>query len=345
MADDAHGKGLLFGLWIAWTQGGDKYDTTRPGKVLSPLDPAMQSWFTNDYVQNWKSSDFTGATVCLGEPKAIAWCLRDMRRAVEEFKVDALEHDQVMIVAQCGRTAHRHSSSPIDVAYHAAQGYYRVQDGLRERFPKLLLEDCCNGGNLVDYGILRRAHYVSITDVYDPLSNRRAFYDSSYALPPAMCECYVENRPGKTAANFLYMLRSGMMGWCTVMLDMTRWSPAQQAVAQRQFHVYKKTLRPLIQQASLYHVSERPDGRRWDGIEYYDPQSGQGVLFAFRGTTAEARHWFPLKGLDPRERYRLEYEDGSSPSAVMTGRELAEGGAPVALQEAESSELVHVRRQ
>ncbi|MGA2255186.1 MAG: alpha-galactosidase [Thermoguttaceae bacterium] len=344
LADYAHSKGLLFGLWLAWTQGGDTYDAARPGKVLSPRDSAMRSWFPTDYPSSWRNSDFTGATVCLGEPNAVAWCLGDLRRAAEEFHVDMLEHDQVMIVEQCGRQEHRHTASPIDVAYHAAQGYYRVQDGLRKSFPKLLLEDCCNGGNLVDYGILRRTHYVSITDVYDPVSNRRAFYDSSYAIPAAMCECYVENRPGKTPANFIYMLRSGLMGWCTIMTDMTRWTPAQQAAAQREFNAYKKTLRPLIQQADLYHVSERPDGRRWDGIEYYDPQSGQGVLFAFRSTTPETQHRFPLKGLDPRARYHLVFADGSSPPAVMTGRELAEAGLLVSLTESESSELVYLSR-
>lgn len=345
MADYAHGKGLLFGLWLAWTQGGDTYDTARPGTMLSPRNPAMQTWFPTDYPANWKNSDFTGATICLGEPKAVAWCLDRLRRAVEEFKVDMLEHDQVMIVEQCLRQSHRHTASPIDVAYHASQGYYRVQDALRESFPNLLFEDCSNGGNLVDYGILRRTHYVSITDVYDPVSNRRAFYDSSYGIPPAMCECYVENRPGKTQANFVYMLRSGLMGWCTIMTDMTRWTPAQQAAAQRQFNVYKKALRPLIQQADLYHVSERPDGRRWDGIEYYNPQSGQGVLFAFRSTTPETRHRFLLKGLDLHARYRLVCEDGSSPPVVMTGRELAETGLLVLLPEPESSELVHVSRE
>jgi alpha-galactosidase len=256
-----------------------------------------------------------------------------------------LEHDHVMIVERCGRQGHRHTTSPIDIAYHAAQGYYRVQDGLWKTFPNLLLEDCCNGGNLVDYGILRRTHYVSITDVYDPVSNRRAFYDSSYALPPAMCECYVENRPGKSQANFVSMLRSGMMGWCTIMTDMARWTPAQQATAHRQFNIYKKSLRPLIQQADLYHVSERPDGRRWDGIEYYDTRSGRGVLFAFRSTTPETRHRFPLKGLDPDAKYRLVCEDGSSPPAVMTGLELADNGILVSLPEPESSELIHISRE
>ena len=162
----------------------------------------MQTWFPTDYPPNWRNSDFTGATVCLGEPMAVRWCLGDLRRTAEEFHVDMLEHDQVMLVEQCGRRGHGHTASPIDVAYHSAQGYYQVQDGLRSRFPNLLLEDCCNGGNLVDYGILRRTHYVSITDVYDPVSNRRAFFDSSYAMPPGDVRVLRGEPAGQDAGQF-----------------------------------------------------------------------------------------------------------------------------------------------
>ena len=49
LADYAHGKGLLFGLWLAWTQGGDAYEAARPGWILSPLDPAMQAWFPHGF--------------------------------------------------------------------------------------------------------------------------------------------------------------------------------------------------------------------------------------------------------------------------------------------------------
>ena len=175
-----------------------------------------------------------------------------------------------------------------------------MQDGLRASFPKLLFEDCCNGGTWLTTACSAARTTSASPTRYDPLSNRRAFYDSSYALPPAMCECYVENRPGKTPANFRYMLRSGMMGWCTIMIDMSRWSPEQQAAAKRQFDIYKSKLRPLIQRADLYHVSERPDGQRWDGMQYYDPSTGRGVLFAFRGTTPEGHTPIPTQGARPR---------------------------------------------
>ena len=252
-------------------------------------NPNQRDWFTHDYPADWKPAEFTGATVCLGDTNARAWCLAELRRIVSSCKLDMLEHDQIMIVDRCDRTDHGHTASPTDIAYHAARGYYWVYDQLRKEHPGLLFEDCVNGGHTVDFGIVRRTHYISITDTYDPLSNRRAFYDASFPLPPAMCECYVENHPGPSLATFKTMLRSGMMGWCTLMCDTGAWSADQHKAARRQIQIYKKWIRPLINNGGLYHISQRPDEAHWDAMEYFDAQSAKGIIFAFRGTKAGKR--------------------------------------------------------
>jgi alpha-galactosidase len=344
ISDYARAKGLPFGLWVAWNQGGDRPDPSGRHAFLSAKDPTMKNWFHCDVHENWKNSDWSGVPVCLGDPRAVEWCIRETERVVRDFKLDQLEYDQRQIVDECIRGDHRHTSSPIDISYHAALGHYKVQDTLRAKFPNLIFEDCDSGGHLVDYGTLRRSHYISIIDNYDPISNRKAFYDASYALPASACECYVKNLPGKDLATFRYMLRSGMMGWCSVMIDMSWWSAEQLAEAARQYDVYKNKLRPLIRHGNLYHVSDRPDGVRWDGLQYFDPANGRGVLYAFRGTTPEAKHVFRLKGLDPKARYQVVFEDGSSPTAVMTGEELLGKGVTVSLSETENSELVFFNR-
>jgi len=63
------------------------------------------------------------------------------------------------------------------------------------------------------------------------------------------------------------------------------------------FEIYKTELRPLIARGNLYHVTERPDGVRWDGIEYASPELDKGVLFAFRGTTDVDDIFLNSKGL------------------------------------------------
>jgi len=97
-----------------------------------------------------------------------------------------------------------------------------------------------------------------------------------------MLESYVEKWPAPRLENFRYMLRSGMMGWLTIMMDTSAWTPEQHDAARQAIALYKQQLRPLIRDAKLYHVTPRPDGIHWDGIEYWDSARGKGVVFAFR---------------------------------------------------------------
>jgi len=151
----------------------------------------------------------------------------------------------------------------------------------------------------------------------------------------------VEKWPAPKLENFLYMLRSGMMGWMTVMQDTIAWTAEQHESAHQAFALYKTELRPLIRDAQLFHIAARPDGVHWDGAEYWDPSRGKGVVYVFRGSIAdEAEHRFALAGLDSAKRYRLHFEDGTAPDREATGKELMESELIVHLSDPVSSELV-----
>ncbi|HTL18384.1 MAG TPA: alpha-galactosidase, partial [Patescibacteria group bacterium] len=72
VSDYTHSKGMLFGLWVGWTQGGTEM---RDLETLAVTNPKQRDWFTRDYPGDWKPSDFTGAPVCLGAAPARSWCL------------------------------------------------------------------------------------------------------------------------------------------------------------------------------------------------------------------------------------------------------------------------------
>lgn len=354
LADYAHQNGLKFGLWVDWTQAG----TDEAPGALNVHDPKIRDWLTRDVAADWKPEPFKGVTIDIGYPPARAWVARELDRLVIDFHLDMLEHDGYLVAQGCIRNDHRHAScdsSPLgpepwlegscssDVSYHATHAYYEIYEQLRGSHPRLLLEACNDGGRMVDFGTAAHTDYFSITDTYDPLSNRRAFYDASHVLPAAMLECYVERYPAPLPANFLYVLRSGMMGWCTIMQDTTTWTPAQHAAARRAFQLYKTRLRPLIRRANLYHISGRPDGVNWNGLEYFDPGSGQGVIYAFRGSTPdEESHTFLLKGLRPDRKYDLDFEDDPSADRRASGRELMRLGLKVSLPVTESSDLIFI---
>ena len=357
IADDAHNHGLKFGLWVDWTQAGL---STEPG-ALNARDPKVRDWMVTDIPADWKPEEFKGQTIDLGVPEAKQWAQHEVERIVSDYHLDMLEHDGYLVAHGCDRSDHPHaapdplnkciykswgaywvdSTNSTDVSYHAVRAYYDIYSKLRNEHPGLLFEICSDGGRMVDFGTAAHGDYFSITDTYDPTSNRRAFYDTSHVLPAAMLESYVEKWPTPRLENFRFMLRSGMLGWLTIMIDTNSWSPEQHAEAKKEIDLYKKELRPLIRDANLYHVSPRPDGIHWDGVEYWDPAHKRGVLYAFRGTIeGEQTHSFRLQGLDPSTRYRLQFHDHSAPDSIHTGEQLMRDGLPVALSAPNSSELI-----
>jgi hypothetical protein len=362
IADEAHKHGLKFGIWVDWTQAGL---STEPG-ALNARDPKIRDWMVTDIPKDWKPEPFKGQTIDIGVPAAKQWAQHEVERIVTDYRLDMLEHDGYLVAKGCDRADHPHdapdplnecvykstgfyfvdSSNSTDVSYHAVRAYYDIYSKLRRDHPGLLLEICNDGGRMVDFGTAAHGDYFSITDTYDPLSNRRAFFDTSHVLPAAMLESYVEKWPTPHIENFRYMLRSGMMGWLSIMIDTNTWSPEEHAEARKEIELYKKELRGLIRDANLYHVSPRPDGVHWDGMEYWDSKKSRGVLYAFRGTVDnEDSHLFKLEGLNPAARYLLKFHDHSAPDRALTGRELMQTGLRVQLRLPNSSELVFIEQQ
>ena len=357
IADAAHKAGLRFGMWVDWAQAGVN---TEPG-ALNVLQ--VEPWLSHDVTADWKPEEFKGQTIDLGVPAARDYAAQELKRIVESYHLDMLEHDGYLVMEGCLREDHPHAppikstvrmdhdsgfdfvvaSNSTDVSDHAVRAYYKIYEQLRRDHPGLLFEICNDGGRMMDFGSAAHGDYFSITDTYDPLSNRRAFFDTSYVLPAAMLESYVEKWPTPRIENFRYMLRSGMMGWTSIMLDTTAWTAEQHDAARAAIALYKEKLRPLIRDAALFHVSARPDGVHWDAVEYWDPKREKGVVFVFHGSTVdEVRHRFQLAGLTAAARYRLHFEDGSAKDREASGAELMNAGLKVELNVPNSSELVFI---
>ena len=358
IVEEAHRRGLRFGIWVNWAQAG--VDDNRG--ALNVTNPKTRDWLVADTPPGWRPDEFVGRTIDLGLPAAQNYAQGELERIITQYHLDMLEHDGYVVAKNCSRTDHPHAdadppqmstvkgsgmtmpdnSNSTDVSYHAVRAYYDIYSRIRREHPNLLLEICDDGGRMVDFGSAAHGDYFSITDSYDPLSNRRAFYDASHLLPPAMLEDYVMKWPTPRIENFRYMLRSGMMGMLTIMQDTNQWNAEQHAAAEAEFALYKGKLRPLIRDADLYHVSARPDGVHWDGIEYFDRHRGTGVLYAFRGSAGnESQHTFQLQGLEKGHTYRLHFTDHTSPDRNITAK-LTGGEVAVSLPLALSSEVIFI---
>jgi hypothetical protein len=118
-----------------------------------------------------------------------------------------------------------------------------------------------------------------------------------------------------------------------------KWSDADKAAVKAAVNTYKTKIRPLVRNADLYHILPRPDGRNWDGIQYYDPSTKKGVVYLFKPGPVEDRITLKLRGVEPDARYHVTFEDGTNPNTVKTGEELQQG-IKITLQGSPVSELM-----
>ena len=118
------------------------------------------------------------------------------------------------------------------------------------------------------------------------------------------------------------------------------WTQQEKGALKACVDVYKSKIRPLVREADLYHIFPRPDGQNRDGIEYYDPTGGKGVVYLFQPSDQPTTEPIRFKGLDPTRMYRINFADGTHPSAIKSAAELIDKGLPVDLKGAEVSELI-----
>jgi hypothetical protein len=239
----------------------------------------------------------------------------------------------------------------LGASFAATRGFYELVDTLAQEIPGFQWENCSGGGRIKDFGALARAVKIFNSDTYSPLHVRQAFFDSSHAFHQLQLEGHLGSVDGRFrprgVAGFRYAFRSTSLGAPEWFLDAPNggngnepWTQEEKDTVKACVETYKTQIRPLLRSADLYHILPRPDGRNWDGIEYYDPAAGKGVVYLFKPSNSIPTQFVRFKGLEAQQRYRLRFADDSHPAAVRSGAELMAPGLPMTLAGAEASELV-----
>ncbi len=239
----------------------------------------------------------------------------------------------------------------IGSSFASVRGFYEMVDTLASEIPGFQWENCSGGGRIKDYGAMRRAVKIFNSDTYSALHVRQAFYDSSHAFHPIQIEGHLGSVDGRFRPRGVpgvrHAFRSMSMGAPEWFLDAPNggngsepWTQEEKDAVRACVETYKANIRPLVRAADLYHILPRPDGRSRDGIEYYDPAAGKGVVYLFQPASADPAAAIRFKGLDAKRMYRLTFHDGTNPPAVKSGAELMEQGLAVTLAGEEMSELI-----
>ncbi len=332
-----HAAGMKFGLWFA----PQVVDAALVGTVIA-ADFVARRDNQDISLQNADWSPIT--QICTGNPKVVERLKKVMGDAVEAYGLDWIKWDNSGLPGPvCNRTDHGHGST--DGALAALQGQYEIWRYLRERYPKLMLEECGYPSRL-DYGLARTAtsHWLSDSTA-SALGVRQGQIHASYVYPAAHNTAWILNGEGaKDAAILDTVVRSRMMGLCGVgtlqgkLSERVSLFPAEviEALA-RNFKVYKQYRRLLRE--DVYHLlppSTTADA--WDAIEFCTRDGREAVVLVFRSKCSESVKVLALRGLGQDVVYEVTWVN-SGTTRIMQGKELG-AGVTIVLPAQDMSEIL-----
>ncbi|HQR45422.1 MAG TPA: alpha-galactosidase [Thermoanaerobaculia bacterium] len=302
LSDHAHARGLRFGLWMA-------FGVADPGSEVVQTHP---DWVATDDGEPIRG-DFGAVVLCLGNPAVRAWAISEIDRVVSEYGVDWLLHD-FTVIAPCTNEAHGHQAG--DGEWATTAGYYAVLDEIRRRHPKLVIENCWNGGSMFDFGMVRRHDTSNTSDKNTALSSRQAVFGATYVLPPRYAGKYI----GDDGTPPAYRFASGLPGGPLLLMGRPDlWDRETEEAAAGAVQLYRK-LRPVLRDGSFFRLTGPASDSGWDALMSYDPDEKKGVLLAFRGSGRTAEVTLALRGLPASGAFRLRCETTLGSATLGNGR-------------------------
>lgn len=328
-----HLLGLDFTIYMQAGNGG----ATHTDALTAAGIHANPDWFARGENISWDE-------LCLADPDAYEYLSAYLKNYFMEHGLDGMRTDFGYLLGYCGKKGHAHINERADVGYWTSVNWYSLLDELYELFPVptdvngdsearyYKWENCNCGGTHKDFASMRRATRVQTTDAYDPINVRRSFYDASYMFPSMQLMLWMNDymyNPDGPYPNDNYRFWSQLLGSPCPMISMpSDMSPTAYASLANSIKIYKNWMRELVKYGNVYHILPRADGVNWDGIQYFDPDTGKGAVLAFKPDpkgTVDDTVSLKFAGIDPEKSYYVWSEEGYIPFATYKGSALVNG--------------------
>lgn len=334
--------GMEFGLWFEPEMVNPDSDLFRahPDWVLG-VDALVQVPSRHQYVLD------------LTRPEVVDHLYERIAAIVEQYDVDYIKWDM-------NRDLHHPASDGHAAVHGQTRAVYGLMARLRERFPELEMESCASGGGRADFGVLRHADRVWLSDNNDAGDRQQIQRGASYVLPLAITgthvgprECHITRRVYSMA----YRSATAIFGHMGLELDLSEETDADLDTLRRAIALHKRH-RELIHGGRHVRL-DTPDYLVAFGVV---AQGAQSALFSCAKVAGHATTLpteLRLAGLEPQRHYRLrliwpdDYAPITAPSLVETadllgngsvfsGEALMRHGIPLPLMHPDSCLVFHL---
>lgn len=325
LADEVHGLGMRFGVWV-------EPEAVSPDSDLFRARP--------DWIYQWPTRTRTLARqthlLALSRQDVRDHLVQALDTLLDSAEIDVLKWDLNRPITEAS------DGGPDPVWAGHVEGLYEVIDRVREAHPDVWIESCSSGGGRADLGILARTDWVWPSDNTDALERLSIQQGYSYAHSPHTMMCWVTDSPAyltRRAIPLRFRFHAAMCGILGVGGDLAAWSEDELTEAEGHVARYKQ-IRATVQLGALRRLTP-PGDPELTAVSYLAADGAQVAVFAFAPAVRHLRRTalLRLRGLDPE----AVYEDAGT-GARYSGALLMSFGLRVPLTGDYASELVVLQR-
>ena len=240
------------------------------------------------------------------------------------------------MVKICLSASHTHAAGDSNYS-NSVDGLDQIIAAVQAAMPDVVWENCEDGGSMQTFKMVQQYVTSVLNDSDNALTTRRAVYGATYPFSPRYTERYMMDEPDNT-----YETRSYMFGGPFIVMNrITNWSNGTMDFVRREIQMYK-SVRDVMAEAKIYHVTPPPDGDSNDAMQAYDSAQDRSVVFVYSNGNSEVTFVQP-KGLEPNALYWIGFLEVPR-SYLATGAQLMGEGIPVILPMSTAEVVSIVRR-
>jgi alpha-galactosidase len=332
LADYAHKKGMLFGLYAEVE--GARGDWTRCSWCKEHPD-----WF----LPNFKN------ILDLTKPEVAAHVEAQLSRMVEDYKLDLYRHDyNTPFTGELGQREHDGVEENMYWRYYEA--WYGILERLHVKYPDLILQQAAAGGMRNDLGMASRWHEPYLTDGLNTPHVLRNYSGQTVGQPPenfviAFGIPAISPNRGHFDTHLRLTYSLGTPWLAPVAPTLQELSPERLERYRHYANLYKHFIRPLWPTCRVYHHApansrEGVERNPWFAMEFAAPDRAKGWATIVRLADSDSdTYLLRPRGLDPAGSYRVTF-DSAGTSAIINGERLMHEGLLIRLESTLSSELL-----
>ena len=242
-------------------------------------------------------------------------------RLVNEYGVGYIKNDYNI---EIGAGTERDADSFGDGLLSHNRAYLKWIDGIHEKYPELVWENCSSGGMRMEYASLAHADIQSVSDQTDYRYNARIAASCGIAVLPEQAAIWSYPK-AKDSYNALVMnMVSSMLLRVHLSGEVYGWTPEQAETVKEAISVYKKIRNGIKNSIPYYPIGIAHDGDEIMCAAYKDGKTVRMAVWRMDGEKDTVFIPFGKKIKDAKILY---------PSKINSEIKIAEGGVSVKLYE------------